>query len=378
MADNENNRQFDVPDPPASNEEAQHHFEADIPKGPSDRNRKRGSFSSNFTPRADSDAKPQEAASEKGSPATPVRSRVSAAPAPVRLPIDIPFEKLRLILLLVVMLPLSLIAFKTPLMQIFYVWWYQIDYGHGFFVLPLVAVFLYLRLDTYPGTRYRLTWIGLAPLLVSCLMRYAAVSEGRETLDQFSVFFWILGVVWFFYGTRAFLWALPSLGFLVFMFQLPWSFEHMMRDWLQKFAAQFAAILLQLMGETAIPIKNTIRLSTMELNVENACSGIRFLISFFAIGFAAILLMRRPWWQNLIVAAMIVPLALFANAARIAMTGTLLIHFEGFLTAIQGSGQRSLGVLADQIAGLAMIIVSLAIFFTFIWYLGKVFRKVEL
>lgn len=374
MSENENSHQFDIPDARESGDEPQRHFEADnIPKGTSKRSRKRGSFSSNFTPR--SEPAPRENAGEKKSGDPPPRPS-TAAPAVPRLPIDVPFEKLRLLLLLLVMVPLSVFAFKTPLGQIVYSWWYKLDYSHGFFVLPLVALFLYMRLDTYPGTRYRLTWIGLVPILICCCMRYTAVWTAQEATDQLSLFFWILGVVWFFYGTRVFLWALPSLGFLIFMFQLPWSFEMIMRTRLQEFAAHFAAILLQLIGETAIPIKNTIRLSTTELGVEAACSGIRFLISIFAIAFAAILLLRRPWWQNLIVLAIVVPLALFTNAARIAITGILLLHFEGFLDMFTTVARRA--ILADQIAGITMIFVALIIFFTFIWYLGKVFRRVEI
>ncbi|MDR1270218.1 MAG: exosortase/archaeosortase family protein, partial [Planctomycetaceae bacterium] len=291
--------------------------------------------------------------------------------------IDKKFEQIRFLVLCFVMLPLSIFAFWPSLCGIVYAWYTQLDYGHGFFVLPLVAVFLYLRLDTYPGTHHRLTWIGLFPILICGIMRFYAANQYMETLDQWAIFFWILGIVWFFYGNRVFFWALPSLLFLIFMFQLPYRFEVLLRNNLQQFAAQFAAVLLQIIGEPAIPIKNTIRLSTMELAVEQACSGIRFLISIFAISFATILLIKRPWWQNIFILGIAVPIALFVNAARIATTGILLLDFSGFIDSITPEHSNP-AVIADEIAGIFMIFVAFGIFIAFIFYLGKVFRKVEI
>jgi exosortase len=197
---------------------------------------------------------------------------------------------------------------------------------------------------------------------------------------MFAIWFWVLGVVWFFYGWRVFLWALPSLCFLVFMFQLPWRIDVLMKNQLQYFAAHFAAILLQIAGEAAVPIKNTIRLSSTELGVEAACSGLRFLMSVFAIAFASVLLLRRPWWQNILILAIAAPLALFVNAVRIAITGILLERHYEMVSAWAGwmaTGQ-SVGVAADALAGKIAIALALGLFVLFVWYLGKIFKLVEI
>jgi exosortase len=258
-----------------------------------------------------------------------------------------------------------------------YEWWHTDDYNHGFLVIPATLLFLYLRLETYPGTSYKLDWFGLSPILFYAVLRIFAGVRYIDTLDAVAIFFWILSVVWFFYGWRAFLWALPSLCFLVFMFQLPWRVDVLMRNHLQLFAAQSAAVLLLMANEAAVPIKNTIRLSTMELGVEAACSGLRFLMSVFAIAFATVLLMRRPWWQNILILAIAAPLALFVNAMRIALTGILLVRFNGMVSYWTPEGQ-SVGVVADGWAGKISIFLALGLFALFVWYLGKVFRRVKI
>lgn len=370
MTDNDTNRSFDVPPPMDSSQEHPHHFDADVPQGPK---KERGSFSAEMAPNHEATWSGiiEPSAQEATSIRQPTINNVK------KLPIDKNFEILRLVVLLGTIVPLTVFGFWPSICEIVYAWWYQLDYGHGFFVIPAVALFLYLRLDDYPGTNYRLTWIGLFPILFCCLMRYVAALQYMATLDQWAIFFWILGIVWFFYGNRVFLWALPSLGFLIFMFQLPWSYEMLMRNHLQGIAANFAAILLQLLGEPAIPITNTIRLSNQELAVEMACSGIRFLISILAIAFGTILVMRRPWWQNILIIAIAPLIALFVNAARIAMTGILLLHFESFVQGLTSEG-RQMSMVADEIAGITMTVVAVGMFFAFVWYLGKVFRRVEI
>lgn len=377
MADN-NKNQFDGPSTPGSGEpnEHPHRFGADNSAGPK-KETKRGSFSSSYSPRKEQPRSPEKSDVPRTEPA--VASSAPAVPYEVarKTPTDPIFERNRLLLLLAVMIPLGLFAYWNTLCSLVHTWYTNIDYGHGFAVLPLIALFLYLRLDTYPGTTKRLAWIGLVLVALSCLMRWRASIQYLDAVEQWSILFWVLGIVWFFYGTRVFWWSLPSLLFMVFMFPLPFRFEIYLKNTLQAFAAKFAAGLLQLIGEPAVPLANTIRLSTMELEVAHACSGIRFLMSILAIAFAAILLMRRPWWQNVCVIALAVPLALFVNAARIAMTGILLQHHSELVRRFAPNASN-LSVVADEFSGLVMIFVAVGLFFAFLWYLGKVFREVEI
>jgi exosortase/archaeosortase family protein len=100
-------------------------------------------------------------------------------------------------------------------------------------------------------------------------------------------------------------------------------------------------------------------------------------MSVFAIAFATVLLMRRPWWQNILIFAIAAPLALFVNAVRIAITGILLVHFNDMVSGWAREGQN-VGAVADTYAGYVAIVLALGLFALFVWYLGKVFRQVEI
>ncbi|MDR1925804.1 MAG: exosortase/archaeosortase family protein [Planctomycetaceae bacterium] len=292
------------------------------------------------------------------------------------LPIDVSFEQMRLILLLALLLPLTIYSYFPALTGIVGSWINKVDYSHGFFVIPLVALFLYSRFDSYPGTQYKLCWFGLIPISICLFMRYQGANYYADALEEWSLLFWVLGIVWFFYGTRVFLWALPSLLFLAFMFQLPFRYEVLMKHNLQAYAAQLAAAMLNLLNEPAIPMNNIIRIKGEELSVEAACSGIRFLISVFAISFAAVLFMKKPWWQNIFVILIAAPLAMFVNAARITMTGILILHHRVFLANFVPPERVS--AFADEVSGYTMIVVVAVIFLLFLLFIDKVFKQVKI
>ena len=307
----------------------------------------------------------------------PTQRPVSAPVRPIRHPIDVQFERARLLILAIVMVPLCIWSSYPSWASMVYEWYNTDDYNHGFIVVPATLLFLYLRLETYPGTRYKLDWVGLFPIVIYGALRYFSAQQFMSFLDEVAIWFWVLSVVWFFYGWRAFLWALPSLCFLIFMFQLPYSVDVMMRGQLQRFAAQFAAAILLTIGVEAIPITNTIRLSSTELGVEAACSGLRLLMSVFAIAFATVLLMRRPWWQNILILVIAAPLALFVNAVRIAITGVFLEYHYDRVAAWTAEG-KNVSIVADEFAGKIAIVLALGLFALFVWYLGKVFRRIEI
>ena len=291
--------------------------------------------------------------------------------------IDPVFEKIRLIVLAVLLLPIMGIAYSFSIYEIVKIWYRVQDYSHGFLIVPLVIYFLWIRFDTYPGTQKSLCWLGLIPILLSFAARYYASLQYMDAVEQWSIFLWIIGVVWLLYGNRVFLWALPSMSFLLFMFPLPYRLEVQMRQDLQRIAAQFAAFLLQTIGQPAVNYQTTIRLGLLEIGVEAACSGIRFLISFFAIAIGTILLLRRPWWQNLFIFVGVVPIALFVNALRIVLTSLFIKYCSTTLERFAKEGQ-SVGVVADKIAGYLAIGLAFTLFALFVFYLSRVFRKVNL
>ncbi len=348
-----------------------HTFSGDVPTGTKRPSSEKGTFAGATLPTGVTGERTEQRRGERPLAETEEWRRIGEGPV-----IDVAFEKMRLLLVCCICIPVLLFAYWPSLLAIVNTWYKVQDYTHGFLVLPLVVYFLWVRIDTYPGTSKKLEWTALILILMSCAARYFASKQYMDAVEQWSILLWVLGVVWLFYGNRSFLWALPSLLFLCFLFPLPFTIEIQFRRMLQEVAANFAAFLLQALGEPAVNIKTTIRLGINEIGVEAACSGIRFMISFLAIAFGTALLLRRPWWQNIVLFAGVIPIALFVNACRIVVTSLLIAHQSSFLERFTGPHQ-SVGVLADNIAGYFAISLAFFLFAVFVWYLTRVFRKVK-
>ena len=65
------------------------------------------------------------------------------------------------------------------------------------------------------------------------------------------------------------------------------------------------------------------RSNEQEINIVEACSGLRMLVIFFALATAVVLLIRRPLWQKISIVASALGIALVVNVLRITATGVL-------------------------------------------------------
>jgi exosortase len=103
-----------------------------------------------------------------------------------------------------------------------------------------------------------------------------------------------------------------------------------------------------------------------QLNVEEACSGMRLLMAFVTLGIAIAYLGDRPIWQRLVLVVACLPIALFCNIVRVTVTGYLSI--SGHQDLAQGT--------AHQLLGLAMLVLALGLFSLLGYVLNHLFVEV--
>lgn len=218
------------------------------------------------------------------------------------------------------------------------------NYSHGFVVVPLALWFAYDRVrhggTWHHGTRG--TWLGGVALIVLSLAVLVVGVLGAELfLTRLSFIGVLAGLVWFL-GGRASLRALAfPLAFLLLMIPLPALIFNKIAFPLQLFASQAGAGALELAGVPVFREGNILQLATTKLEVAEACSGIRSLVSLLtlAIVLGQFSLQRR--WTRVALALAAVPVAIVTNAMRVAGTG-LAAHFwspevaEGVYHAFSG------------------------------------------
>jgi exosortase len=106
-------------------------------------------------------------------------------------------------------------------------------------------------------------------------------------------------------------------------------------------ASKFAAATLPLAGVPVLREGNIINLPAMPLEVAEACSGIRSLLSLVTLAIIYGYIMETRIWVRVVLALAAVPIAVFANSLRIFGTGLLVQYWdpdkaEGFFHLFSG------------------------------------------
>ncbi|MFO0964509.1 MAG: exosortase/archaeosortase family protein [Gemmataceae bacterium] len=197
------------------------------------------------------------------------------------------------------------------------------SYSHGFLVPLFAAYLLWVRRARFEKDRLQPSVYGLGLLGVALGLRLAGTYYHFGWFDQLSLVPCLAGVVWTMCGRQTLVWAAPALAFLFFMIPLPHSLAHALSGPMQTFATVSSTFFLQVLGRPALAEGNIILLNDVELGIVEACSGLRMLMVFFALSTGVALLLKKPLWERLLVAASAIPIALVTNILRITVTGLL-------------------------------------------------------
>lgn len=202
------------------------------------------------------------------------------------------------------------------------------DYQHGFIVAPLALFFAYERRWDLEDAPVKGSWLGLIPMLLG-LTSLAIGRLGTELMTMRGGFvLTLIGLVLLLLGREIFKILAFPLFFLFLMVPLPQSLVNTIAFPLQLIAAKFAVWSLQELGIPALVEGNIIHLAHAKLFVEEACSGLRSLMALVTLGVVfAYFFKRGALWIKLFLVASTIPIAIFINAFRVALTGFLAHHF---------------------------------------------------
>jgi exosortase len=256
------------------------------------------------------------------------------------------------------------VAFAPTFGFLYGKWANDPQYSHGFLV-PVVSAYLLWR-SVSAATSPVLG--SPRPVLAILLFAVAAAFRGLaggllfHQLDVASLFLCLIGLALLAGGFRTLRVAAPALGFLIFMVPLPYELERNLGTPLRLVATQSSTYLLQTLGEPAVAEGNTILLDSHTLEVEDACSGLKMLVTFAAFAVGAVLTLNRTWFERGMVLLGIVPIAVLTNVLRITATGVSY--------AYAGDSKSTMHFLHD-LYGWLMMPVGLGLLALQLWCLSR-------
>lgn len=249
-------------------------------------------------------------------------------------------------------------AYWPTLLELAGTWDREPDYSHGYLVFPAALFLLWNRWADRPKNFDGSRWGGAVLLLISAVMRYIAAKYFISAVDGWSIPVTISGLVWLLCGGAWIRWSWPAIAFLFFMVPLPWRAESLLSSPLQHVATMMSSWGLQAFGFPAVQQGNTILLGEFHLEVEQACSGLRMLLSVTALTCGYLILKPLPWWQRSLLLVAIAPIALISNAIRIITTGILY----------QSVSSESARTFSHDLAGWVVIPIATALLFCVVAY----------
>jgi exosortase len=202
------------------------------------------------------------------------------------------------------------------------------DYSHGFFVLPLAVFFAWERRDALRRAPLRPSIWGLLLLGASLVTFLAGIFGAELFLTRVSLIGVLAAAILFVWGRDHFRTLLFPLAFLLLMVPLPAIVFNQIAFPLQLLASQVGEATISAAGIPVLREGNVLHLANTNLEVAEACSGIRSLISLLTLAVVLGYFTEPRSGGRVAIALAAIPIAIVANAARVAGTG-ILSHWMG-------------------------------------------------
>jgi len=247
-------------------------------------------------------------------------------------------------------MPWTAIAWFTALLVVAYFpilrrlveqWATDEDVGHGFFV-PVVAGFIaWQRRDALLAIRPKPSWWGAVLIVWSILQSYVGTLGAELFLQRTSFLIGLVGILLLTGGVELIKELAFPLLLLPFMIPIPAVIYNQITFPLQLFASSVAESVLNLFNIPVLRDGNVLELASGEkLNVAEACSGIRSLLSLTFLSLVYAYFFDKKVWMRWALLFGTIPIAILANAGRVTITGFLaasnpeLAH--GFFHSLEG------------------------------------------
>ena len=265
--------------------------------------------------------------------------------------------------------------FRQDISIIVYRWINDSSWSHGFLIPLFSLYFINQHKDKILDLKTKQNWLGLVSLLMLLVFypvnyKYFQIGYARPL----TVIACLGSIVLFLGGWKLVRYAWLPVVYLIFAIPLPGSWYKMITIPMRQWAAQVATVLLGLVkdleasvqGVTINVIYKGIPLD-QPLDVAEACSGMRLLMAFLALGVAMAYLHWRPVWQRMVLVCSTIPIAILCNIVRVTVTGFIHILWDP---------KYAQGIYHDML-GMMMLPLAFGIYGALAWFMSNLFVEDE-
>ena len=240
-------------------------------------------------------------------------------------------------------------------------WQRSDEYSSGLLVPFLAVYILWSRRHDIAQCNIKPSIWGLFAFLAAQGVRLFGLSFMYGSAERLSIVLSIAALVLLLFGWRFFRKVSTILLFLCLMLPWPNRVQASVGLPLQRWATSSAVFCLETIGCQVTQEGNIIHIGQTTVAVAEACNGLRMVTAFFVISGLIVLLVKRAWWEKLIILVSSLPIALLCNAARLAITALAF-------TVLSGEHWEK---IFHDFGGYAMMPLALAAVIAELWLIAK-------
>lgn len=231
--------------------------------------------------------------------------------------------------------------FWDGLLRMWDAWFDAPQYSHGLLIPPVAVFLIWQQKDRLERMMFSGSWWGVAAVLAGGFLLLLGQIASIYTIVQCAYLVTLGGLVLAFTGNRPFrLLVIPFLV-LIFMIPLPDFVFSNLSTGLQLLSSQLGVAFMRLFGVSVFVEGNVIDLGGYQLQVAEACDGLRYLFPLMTIGFLMAYFYKGAAWKRVLLFLSSIPISVLMNSFRVGTIGVMVEHWgigmaEGFLHEFQG------------------------------------------
>ena len=262
---------------------------------------------------------------------------------------------------LILVLPLLVGMYYTTVPDMVRVWYNDENYSHGFLVPIISGYFFWQRWPDLKELTVKPDWLGLVVIIWGVFQLLAAWMCTEFFTMRTSLIILLAGMSLLWFGRAVLKGLALPIGYLIFMVPIPYIIYDMAAFPLKLFVTRVSVAFMKMVGVVVMREGNIIMFPATTLEVADACSGIRSLISLLAIAVAYSFLMKTSNVRRWVVIFSAVPIAVATNALRVIVTGILA----------QWWGAKAAEGFFHEFAGMAVFVLAMVMLVAF----GELIRR---
>ena len=229
---------------------------------------------------------------------------------------------------------IALIMINLPVIYELVIEWYNDpNYSHGFLVPVISGYLIWKKRKELSEINISTQNLGLLPIIVGILLFILGNAASEYFTVRLSMLIILFGLVLYYYGDLVIRRVWFELFFLIFMIPIPYVIYFSATFPMQLLASKATVFLLDGLGMPVVRQGNIIHLANQSLEVAEACSGLRSLISLLALGAIYSYLTQKRFAGKAILFLSTIPIAVIGNIFRVFVTSILVYTLEADVTA---------------------------------------------